>query len=236
MSTYRAAEAGFTKLSERLTRIEDSLLTATTRGDGRSALDGGPPIGDQLIVTRQEEKSQGDRNPKQGNQDAGHSAVGSKRSRLNVTAPANLEAKAVSRKATRTDAVSSVSGDNTTSERQRFGSTTAIADAKQRYAEARRRPIQQKSTANAGDNDATMPSSPARKESSVDSTKQQQQQGMELVYKGVDGKIASSAVVTLKEDPYPYDGSPASDAIGLRRVDHQVSNSLTTSSIMHVDM
>jgi hypothetical protein len=81
-----------------------------------------------------------------------------------------------------------------------------------------------------------MPSSHSRKESSFDSTKQQQQQqqGMELVYKGVDGKIASSAVVTLNEDP--YDGSPASDAMGLRRLDHQVSNSLTTSSIMYVDM
>lgn len=224
MSTtdYRAAEAGFTKLSERLTRIEDSLLTATNRGDGRSVLDGGPPIGDQLIVTSQEEKIQGDRNPKQGNEDAGHSVVGSKRSRLNVTAPANLEAKAVSRKAIRTGAVSSVSGDNTTSGRQRFGSTTAITDAKRRHAEARRRPIQQESTAN----DASMPSSPARKES-FDPTKQQQH-GMELVYKGVDGKIASSAVVTLNEDP--YDGSPVSDAMGLRRVDHQVSNSLPTSS------
>lgn len=228
--TYRAAEAGFTKLAERLTRIEDSLLTGTTRGDGTSALDDGSPIGDQLILASQEEKSQGDPYPKQ---DVAYSAVGSKRSRLNATAPANLEAKrVVSKKATRTGAASSgsIGGNKSASGRPRFGSTSAIADAKQRYAEARRRPIQQEFTANAGD-DATMPSSPsataaARKESSFDSTKQQQQQ-MELVYKGFDGKIASSAVAVLREDPYYVgDGSPASDAMGLRRVDHQVSNSM----------
>ena len=191
-------------------------------------MDGGPPIGEE-----EEKSNEGGSTPKQGSRDARYSAVGSKRSRLNATAPANLEAKAVSKKANR--GVLLLSGEDKTasgSSRQRFGSTTAIADAKQRYAEAaRRRPIQQQeSTANAGD-DATVPSSlAARKESSFDSTKQKQQQkqGMELVYKGVDGKIASSAVAVLEEDPYYVigGGSP----VGVLKADRQVSNSLSASS------
>lgn len=186
-----------------------------------------------MTSQEEEEKSnEGGSTPKQGSRDARYSAVGSKRSRLNATAPANLEAKAVSKKANR--GVLLLSKEDKTasgSSRPRFGSTTAIADAKQRYAEARRRPIQQQeSTANAGD-DATVPSSlAARKESSFDSTKQKQkqQQGMELVYKGVDGKIASSAVAVLEEDPYYVigGGSP----VGLLKADRQVSNSLSASS------
>lgn len=189
-------------------------------------MDGGPPIGEE-----EEKSNEGGSTPKQGSRDARYSAVGSKRSRLNATAPANLEAKAVSKKANRGVLLSGEDKTASGSSRQRFGSTTAIADAKQRYAETRRRPIQQQeSTANAGD-DATVPSSlAALKESSFDSTKQKQQQkhGMELVYKGVDGKIASSAVAVLEEDPYYVigGGSP----VGLLKADRQVSNSLSASS------
>jgi len=198
-TTSRAAEAGFSSLSERMSRIEDRL-TSSGRDSvgGVLLLDGVPPMGNELMVTSP--GGEGDK--------AQYSAVGSKRGRLNQTAPSRLGA-ATSKKANR-----GVSVDKTSV--TQFGSTTAIADAKLRYAKAQRRPIQQESTSS---------SDAAAKESSFDSSSSSVKR-MELLFKGVDGQIVSSSVVH-KEDsninghPYASDGSPASSAS--RRANHQVS-------------